>query len=462
MSIDVKRISLWDTLRLCLFVGLFTILWGVAGPNRFFVSRLSKWNAGQWTMSFFHRLREKYGCDHLWAWFPLRRTLLVLDPKTMDAVLRSSENAADPFLKKQALSGFIPDALVVSSGSDWHDRRRFNESALDFGKPHRHCEAFKEIAFREVAELTAGRVGTLRWTDFETLAQRTSHQVLLGSGQINPDMTRQLARLVRRSNWILLPRHGRYFPAFYEQMERYLARHRDFHRRRGSRREQQANGEPVATDCLMHESARLLEEGSASAATQVPRQMGFWFFVLKDILELHVARTLVLIAAHPEVQARVREEVRSARTATVQDIDGFRYLEACIGEQLRLWTPIPVLLRRAVKRFSLRGEITIQAEQQILMHTGYYHRDPLVFGERADRFSPGAVTGAFPPVYFFSAHRQSCVGELLARFLLKATLASLLAAFRFELVAPSIRPGQIPYLCDHFKIELRPVSDAVA
>jgi cytochrome P450 len=90
------------------------------------------------------------------------------------------------------------------------------------------------------------------------------------------------------------------------------------------------------------------------------------------------------------------------------------------------------------------------------MHTGFYHRDSQVFGEVADRFSPGAVTSAFPPVYYFSGHRQSCVGEFLARFLLKATLASLLARFRFELVAPRIVPARIPYLYDHFKIELRP------
>lgn len=458
MSSDVRRISWWDSLRLQLFVAVPAFFWGLVAPNRFFVSRLSRWNAGQWTMRYFRELREKYRCDHLWTWFPFKRTLLVLNPTTMDAVLRSGENAADPALKKRAVSGFVPGALVVSSGDAWSDRRYFNESVLDFGKLHRHCEAFKEVAFREVAQLTAAPPGALRWADFETLGQRISHQVVLGSGQVQPEMTKQLARLVSRSNWVFLPRRRRDFSAFYEQIEARLARHRDAHS--GSGRGRQANEEPLPTGCLMHESAKLLEKGSATASTQVPRQIGFWCYVLKDILELHVARTLALIAAHSEVQDRARKEIREAPPLTAQGIHDFRYLDACLGEQLRLWTPIPILLRRAVKPFSLPGEITIRAEEQILMHTGFYHRDSRVFGEVADRFSPESVTDAFPPVYVFSGHRQSCVGEFLARFLVKATLVSLLARFRFELLAPQMTPGRIPYTYDHFKIELRPESPA--
>jgi cytochrome P450 len=206
----------------------------------------------------------------------------------------------------------------------------------------------------------------------------------------------------------------------------------------------------------MHESAIAPLKDRSAAASQI----GFWLFVLKDAVELHVARTLALIAAHPEIQERVRREIRKAPTLTAQAVHGLHYLEACIEEQLRLWTPVPILLRRATKPFSLGGAIEIQENDQILMHTGYYHRDPRVFGKDTDKFSPDRVTPGRPPVYVFSGHRQSCAGEFLARFLLKAALAALLARFRFELVAPEITLGRIPYLYDHFKIELRPLADA--
>jgi cytochrome P450 len=93
--------------------------------------------------------------------------------------------------------------------------------------------------------------------------------------------------------------------------------------------------------------------------------------------------------------------------------------------------------------------------RQILIHAGFHHRDSHVLGATADRFSPDSLTDAFPPVYVFSRHRQSCAGQFLARFLIKAALAALLSRFRFALVAPGIDPGRIPHLCDHFGIELR-------
>jgi len=439
MDIDVRETSLWDKFRLQFFITLTSFLWGLVAPNRFFVRWLSRWDAGRATIRFLDDLRRKYRCDHLWVWFPLGKTLLVMDPESVEAVLRSDENAADPTLKKHALSGFVPGALVISSGDEWKNRRPFNENALGFGGLHPHHDSFNEIVFRAVDRLTA-ELGTLRWPDFQRLGERISHQVILGSGRVEPEMTAQLARMVRRSNSGVLPRDRRAFSAFYARLERHL------------------DHQPVPPSCLVHDSAKALANGSATSITRVRRQIGFWFFVLKDAIELHVARTLALIAAHREVQDRLRREIREAPKSTAEAIDHFSYLDACIEEQLRLWTPVPILLRRAVKPFSLRG-IAIQPEQQILIHTGSYHRDRRFFGDAADKFSPDAATGAFPPVYFFSAHRQSCAGQFLVKFLLKATLASLLTRFRFELIAPRVTPGAIPCLYDHFAIELRAHPD---
>jgi cytochrome P450 len=429
-------------------------LWGLVAPNRLFVPLLSRLNAGEWGVRLLDELRRKYACEHLWVWFPFRRTLLVLDPESIDAVFRSDANTADPWLKKRALSRFVPDAVIISRGKEWEERRGFNERALGFkGKGlDPHSEAFREIVFREAASLPAAPTRTLRWPDFEAFAQRVSHQVVLGSGQLEPALAVQLAHLVRRANW-LLPRPAHAYSAFYERIDAHLDRHRAA--QKAAQGGPQPGGQPVPTGCLMHESAAELETGRATASTQVPRQIGFWFAVLKDAIELHVARTLALIAAHPAVQDRVRDEIRRAGDLTAGTIDGFRYLDACVTEQLRLWTPVPLLLRRADRSFSLRGAIPIRAEQQILIHAGFHHRDSHVLGATADRFSPDSLTDAFPPVYVFSRHRQSCAGQFLARFLIKAALAALLSRFRFALVAPGIDPGRIPHLCDHFGIELR-------
>ena len=441
MALEAKRLSLWDTLRLQAAVSLPAAVWGIVAPNRFGVALLCWLNAGRAPVRLFADFRTKYRCGHLWTWFPAwrwfpaRPTLLVLDPESMDAMLRSGPSAPDPSLKKRALSRFVPEGLIISSGEHCQARRRFNEDVLGFGGLHPDADAFRTIAFDEVARLDLQPGGALRWPHFQSLGERISQQVILGANRHEPEMAAQLAKMVRWSN--LLLRHRRSFSAFYRAIARHLS------------------GTPGAERCLMHRSTTLLQSAAATPATQVPRQAGFWAFVLKDALELHVARTLALIAAHPDVQSRVRREIRSVPALTAESIDGLRYLDGCLREQLRLWTPVPLLLRRADEDFVLRDGIPIKAEQQLLIHAGVYHRDSEAFGDVADRFSPDWADERPRPVLFFSRHQRSCAGQFLARFLIKATLASLLARFEFRLVNPPIDRQRVSHLYNHFKVELQ-------
>lgn len=441
----VRTLSAWDTLRVQWFVGVPTFLRGVVAARRRSWLRPGR-DAGEATMRFLRELRARYGADQLWTWFPiwgwplLRRTLLVVAPETIEAVLKSDANAADPLLKKRALSRLVPEALVISSGDKWRVRRTFNEEVLDSGRPHRYREAFRDIVFQQTEQVP----DPLTWPYFQDLGTRISQQVILGAGRSSPEMTAELGRLVRWSNFLV--RHGKSFAAFYRRIDEDLKR----------------VDTAARPQCPLADSAASLGSKRATDTTRVPAQIGFWLFVLKDAVELHVARTLALIAAHPEVQERVRREVLAAGPLTADAIDGLQYLQACLLEQLRLWTPVPLLLRRAVKPFFLRDEIPIEAEQQILIHAGFYHRDERVFGERADKFSPVAVAGGrpadgVPGTYFFSAHHQACAGSSLVTFVLTATLASLLSQFRFRLIGPTIEPRSIPYLYDHFSVKLQTV-----
>lgn len=421
MASQAARMSWWDTLRLQWHVTALAALAGVVAPNRPGLAWLAKRDAGRAAVVFLAEVRERYGARPVWTWFPPRRTLLVFDAASIEAVLASEQNVADPFAKKWPLSRFVPEALVISSGDEWRERRAFNEAALHTGRAHPHAEAFARIAVRE-ADRLAER-STLGWPDFAALGERVSHQVVFGEGRHHADIAQPLARLVRRANFAV--RDVQAFQAFYEALERAMA------------------------GCA---GPALAAAPGVSGATQVTRQVGFWLYVLTDALQLHVARTLALIAAHPEAQERARAEVLGAASLDAQAIDGLHFLEACLREGLRLWTPVPLLLRRAEAPFSV-GRIDIEAGDQVLVHAGFYHRDPAVFGAKADKFAPEA--GLSATRYSFSRHRQSCAGESLAVFVLKAALAACLARGRYELVGPGIATGRIPLLFDHFRLVLR-------
>jgi len=237
-------------------------------------------------------------------------------------------------------------------------------------------------------------------------------------------------------------RDGAAFDSFYHEVGRCLS-----------------GTNSVSPPCLMHDSATMIALGRVGSATSVPTQAGFWLFVLKDAIELHVARTLAMLAAHPEIQSRVRSEIRDAGGLDASAVERMQFLEACIIETLRLWTPVPMLLRRATTPFALRDGIRIERGDQLLIHAGHYHRDPRVFGERAHRFVPDEAVAAAIPIYVFSAHRQVCAGRSIVLFVLKATLASLLGRCRFETARPTIDRERIPYLYDHFAVALRAEPD---
>jgi cytochrome P450 len=446
MAVEARRLSLWDTARFHALVTVPASLLGLVSGNAWFASWFARGDRGRPAIRLVAELRRKYGCGHLWLWFPFAPTLLVLDPESIDAVLASADNAADPWLKKHALSRFVPDALVISSGDAWVERRWFNEAVLCFEGPLRDGDAYAEIVSRVVEQWSTQQRGHLRWADFRWLALRISHQVLLGAGQLEPEMAAQLDRMALAANALL--RRPRDFAAFYDRMDGLLRRHAGTTAAAGD----------ASAACLVRAAAQSPAAGTAGASTRVPTQIGFWFFVLRDALELHGARTLALIAAHAGAQERARREVEGVPVLTAGGIGALQFLESCIREQLRLWTPVPILLRRAVQDFTLRGAIPIKAEQQLLLLTNVHHRDPQVFGPAANRFVPETLSADFPAVYYFSGGRQSCAGQFLALFVLKATLAALLQRFRFELAGPLLEPARIPYAYDHFNIELRAIE----
>lgn len=437
-----RAVSWWDLLRLQWYVMLPAALWGVVAPNRRLVPWLVRRNAAGGTMTFLATLRERYGCTHLWISFALQRTLLVLDAQSIDRLLRDDADSADPWLKKRALSRFTPCGVIVSSGTAWRERRAFNESVLALWRPHPQRAAFADIARAEVDRLLDSGAAILEWPDFQRLAERIAHQVLLGTGRVAPQASAWIDTLSTWAN--LLLRHRPAFGALHRWLGIELSR-----------------ASAPDSRCLVHDSARRLASGEAGAATELPSQLAFWFFVLKDAVELHVARTLALLAAHPAMQQRARDEARAACHAGEVDLDALRLVDACVLEQLRLWTPVPLLLRRVRRGFALRDGIDVRAGQQLLVHAAFHHRDPQTFGARADRFEPDAVAGG-PALLVFSRHRQSCAGETLVRDLLKATIAALLARARFEAVAPTLDPARLPLQIDHFALRLRVQVDASA
>jgi len=446
------RLTAFDSLRLQRYLTVPTTLAGSIAPNPRFWPYAVRHNATGTTLRFLRGVRKKYG-PRVWTWFPFGSTLLVLDRAGIEEVLSSGDTFADSTIKKFLLRTFTPYGVIVSRDTPWHTRRALNSDALAFGHPeHPDGNQFVAIVDVEVQKMLERIPDVLVWDDFSALAARISQQVILGLEEYREGLAVHLADLVAGSNWGI-PRRSD-FSAFHGQIDEHLNRARRTGGNSGS---------------LVKRTAHWLTTNSSATDVQPSSQIAFWLFVLKDALELHTVRTLALIASAPDaVRHRLQEELSTFTSPSADAVARLQFLEACIREEVRLWTADPILLRVAVEPTKLSecgtgDSVEVAKDQQILLATGFYHRDAEVFGAAADRFRPeerllaalpdgGSMMNSDPPLYIFAAHRQACAGQFLVILLLKAVLATLLTQNQMKVprLDPSVAMDPVPEAINHF------------
>ena len=153
------------------------------------------------------------------------------------------------------------------------------------------------------------------------------------------------------------------------------------------------------------------------------------------------------LCKHPEMQTRLREEIRSnipsivdeSKTIEAADIDNLPYLNAVCLETLRRRSPVPVTLRAAREDATLCGHF-IPKDTIISVPIDAMNRSKALWGNDAEDFNPErwlgpgkAKTGGASSNYAFMTFLhgpRSCIGQAFA----KGEFACLVAAWvgRFE------------------------------
>lgn len=166
-----------------------------------------------------------------------------------------------------------------------------------------------------------------------------------------------------------------------------------------------------------------------------------------------------LLAKHPEVQRRLRAEVRERlpppsgaddATSTISsvDIDKMPYLNAVCNEVLRYYGPVPLTPRIAARDTTILGQRVPKGTQVVLVpwainkSEAIWGADALVFNP--DRWMPGpddadrraAVSGGATSNYAFMTFLhgpRSCIGMSFAKAEFACLLASWIGRFEVEL-----------------------------
>jgi cytochrome P450 len=377
-------------------------------------------------------MSRRHGGGPVWVRVVRDRALLLLTPADVHRALCGSPDpfASDPPAKRDGMVVFQPDAVTISRGEAWRNRRRFNEAVLDSAEPdHEFADRFASVASEEadsLAEAAAIEGGELRWEPWNEAFRRITRRVVLGDAAADDlELSETLAEMMSEANGMPGKTSERY-PAFVTRLGRYVS-----------------GAEPGT---LVSQFA----EAPADAETKSVGQIPHWLFANGDTLAINAFRALAAIVSHPSQRAKVDAELGA---------DGeLPYLEACLEDAMRLWPTTTMLSRETVADTDWRG-VDVPAGTQVLIPNLYLHRDRARI-DYADRFAPERwIRGEAAEEWsfnHFSRGPQGCPGASLALSIGKAVLARLLAGRRVRLVSPSLDPDRpLPGMLDYFGIRFR-------
>jgi cytochrome P450 len=430
----IQTLSSFDSLIFNALYSIPSYLQGLFTRSRLWVGFWSRVQVDRLAVRFVSRLRARYGAKYFFARVGGAPALLVLDHGGIQHVLRRS-----PFLygdaasKHRGMSHFQPGAVTISRGSEWEDRRRFNEGVLHTGHAdHPLGNRFLEVIIRSASEIHKSAGGRLYWKNFDQLFEEIAAGIIFGveAHKARPLFDR-LTRMMRESNRVFGLKKSRDFDDFYEGIRTQLA---------------------MPGDGAL---ASLCPHMASSSKTQVENQIPHWMFAIRETLAINTARTFALLASHPREQEYARKELASAGGITAQKIHQLRYLEGCVQEAMRLWPTTPFIAREALGEEVIEGSSILPGTQVLILNT-FNHRDPET-SVVASRFYPAQWLDGPPtlPFLHLSDGPQVCAGKDLALFIAKATVAVLMEKGRYTLDRPKLDPGKpLPAMFNHFRISL--------
>ncbi|RUT31457.1 cytochrome P450 [Arsenicitalea aurantiaca] len=196
-----------------------------------------------------------------------------------------------------------------------------------------------------------------------------------------------------------------------------------------------------ADDLLDHMlSARDKETGRTMTPEDLLHNMQFFIVAGHETTALALSWSLLMLAQHPELQSRAREEARGVlgnRAAGADDLEHMPFISQVLEEAMRLYPPVGMLAREVLADDRLAGR-DIHANDVLFLPIYALHRHEL-YWERPnafdpDRFSAEARAGRDRYLYLpFGAGPRVCVGANFAMMQAQIILATLLARFAFDM-----------------------------
>jgi len=409
--------------------------WPAGPPGRPYFGHLGKLRRDR--LGFMTKLARDYG-DFVPMRIKGKDTVLVSDPALIEEMLFA--RAAD--FSKSNLADFFHPALrkllLFEESSSWLEQRRLAQPAL---RPDR-MPAYTAIMAERAEHMCDG------WTDGQVVdvapAMRGLTLDILARTLFDLDLAEIAAEMPAIFDAILEDVGARAFSPIYLS---FLPTGSNLRSRTRFKRAQELVNELIATrrreadgraDLLSVLIRHRTPDGRALTDDEVKLTLLPLSFAGHETTAMALSWALHLLAEHPDVQRRLRAELRSEvgeRPINRDDVPRLPFTGGVLHETLRLYPPIWGFGRSALRDtelgpYRIPAGTTIFASQWVLHRDRRYFDDPEAFNP--DRWA-GGLASRLPRCAFmpFGAGPRMCLGSTFA--VVEAVVALGTVCARFEL-----------------------------
>ncbi len=386
---------------------------------------------------------------------PFFRSYLANDPDLIRTVLK--ERPMD-FPKSnrvgEGLRPLLGQSVFLTNGETWLRQRRIIDPAFEGGRLRESFDAIR-AASQAAAERMTAHVGET--IEIDAKASHAAADVIfrtLFSVPIEDEIANQTFRAFQR--------YQRSQPilnlAAFLPLPRWMPR--------GFRKQTLESAEEIRTliSRMVAERQGLIERdeappdlatkimttpdtetGERFGQSEMVDQVAIFFLAGHETSASTLAWALYLLALYPEWQDRVAQEIADVEARDISDMAKLRISRDVIRETLRLYPPVPMMVRETTGIEVFRKR-TIKTGAQVVLSPWHVHRHTRLW-DRPDAFDPArwqsdagreSARAAFIP---FSAGPRVCPGAGFAMLEAVLMLTSILKLVKVEITD---RPPPVP------------------
>ncbi len=350
---------------------------------------------------------------------------------------------------KRALEPLLGDGLFISDGKTWASRRRIQTPLFD----NAHIQMYSKTMVSTIVEMadnweSQGNGATIEaHTEMAKLAAEIIARTLFGEklGAENSEAVvnafadyQSVVKQMALSNFLGLPD---WMPNVNAKIGKAKVAGQTIHNAVDAIIALAEKGGHEGTMVAELLKANKMESGEdLMTREQIRNEIIVLFMAGHETTANVLAWTWYLISQAPDVEEKLHQElteVLNGRTPEYADVENLKYTRAILDETMRLYPPVPILSRQALKDDDIRGR-KVPAGSLMLIVPWLVQRHKK-FWKNPDSFIPERfLPSAEKPKKFtylpFSAGPRVCIAKSFG--ITESVLAIAIIAQRFRLTLP--------------------------